>query len=198
MIVPLDTPLFHLGFNLQAEVNENMSDPIRREIAEELHALSFEEDIACDYHDRPKTISKDEVLIEAIRLIDHPQLRLEEWPDGWILDAARCSDCGVETIEEPTKGFEEALVILPVNRSNNVVSVDTPEPSDVSVLAYSPATEGCHPMTISQMLMDAADPDDVGIARWIRIKGALDGAPDPLRAHLEQLIKQSNEVPTSL
>ncbi len=175
-----------------------MSDPIRQSISEELHALSFEEDIACDYHDRPKTISKDEVLVEVIRLIDHPQLRLEEWPDGWVSDAARCSDHAVESIGEPTKGFEESLVKLRVSRSNDVVSINAPDPSDVCVLAFSPATEGSHPMVLSQMLMDAADPGDLGIARWVRIKGALDGAPPPLQSHIEQLIKRSSEVPACL
>lgn len=96
-----------------------MTDPIRRQLADDLHAVSFGEGVACDYHARPKTIAIEKpILFEAIKLIDHPQLQVDEWPDNWQLDAARCSDHAVDELEEPTRGFEEALVEITVQTSN--------------------------------------------------------------------------------
>ncbi|UPM45256.1 hypothetical protein [Halocatena salina] len=116
-----------------------MTNPIKEEIAGELHAVSFGEAISCDYHHRPKEISFDgSVLVESIRLIDHPQLQLEEWPDSWQLNAVRCSDHSMEEIALPTKGFEETLVSPPVKETNTVMSVDAPENADVQVLPTHP------------------------------------------------------------
>lgn len=142
-----------------------MTDPIRRELADDLHAVSFGESIACDYHTRPKEINIEEpVLAEAITLVDHPQLQLDEWPEGWILDAARCSDHSVEEIAEPTKGFHEVLITVPVTESHNIVSVDASTADEIHVVAVSSATEGCHPMLLDQRLMDAAEPGDMGLS----------------------------------
>lgn len=86
-----------VGFNLCRAVVSAMADPPRAEIASELHAVSFGDSIACDYHSRPMEIDLEEpLLVEAIRLIDHPQLQCDEWPDGWVLDAARCADHTVD------------------------------------------------------------------------------------------------------
>lgn len=172
-----------------------MTDPIRRALTEDLRAATLGEGAACDYHARPKTIPTDKpVLIEAIRLVDHPQL--DDLPDGWLVDAARCSDHAVDEIMEPTLGFEEALVRAPVTISNNVVSVEASESDDVRVLAFSPATEGCRPMAIDQQLLDASASDDHGLSRWMRVLGMLDAdPPDPVRAHVEELIEQSPETP---
>lgn len=142
-----------------------MTDPIREELAESLHAVGLGEGVACDYHQRPKVIEFDDpVLFECIHIVDHPQL--EEWPDGWVLDAARCSDHAVDGTVEPTRGFEEALIRVPLTESNDVVSVSTPEPNDVPVLAFSPATEGSHPMLVDQQLVDASEPNDHGLFRF--------------------------------
>lgn len=101
-----------------------MVDMIRHALRENLHAATLGEAIACDYHERPKVIAPDgPVLFEAIRLVDHPQLQINQWPNGWILDAAHCSDHTVLEIVEPTRGFEEALIRVPVMTSNSVVSV---------------------------------------------------------------------------
>ncbi len=177
-----------------------MSDSIRQELAEDFHALSFGEAVACDYHARPKPLStEDPVLVEVIRLIDHPQLQLGQWPDGWVLDAARCDDHAIDELEEPTKGFEEALIRVPVTTTNDVVSVETPEPEEIEVLAFEPATEGCYPMVLSQRLMDAAPPGNVGFSRWNRVQALLEGAPAELsREHIEQLIERSPEAPSVL
>lgn len=177
-----------------------MADPLRTELAENLHAIAIGDAVDCDYHHRPKTIEPvDAMLFEAVKLIDHPQLRRDEWPSGWSLDAARCADHAVEEIEEPTRGFEEALVEISVTTTNNVVSVETPASEDVSVLAFSPATEGCHPMLLDQQLMDAAGSGDMGLSRWNRVQAMVDGAPaEPFREHIESLIERSAEVPDQL
>lgn len=75
-----------------------MTDRMRQEIPLDLHATGFGKGIACDYHARPKTLPMDEpVLIEAIRLVDHPQF--DEYPGHWVidqklLDAADLKDVG--------------------------------------------------------------------------------------------------------
>jgi hypothetical protein len=166
-----------------------MTVPIRQALHEDLHAVGLGEGIACDYHQRPKEIESDEpVLIEAIRLVDHPQL--DDLPDGWVIDAARCEAHTVSEIREPTRGYEEALVQLPVTESNNVVSISTPEVDTVRVLDFSPANEGLHPLVVDQQLMTATEPDDHGLSRWTRVIGMLDAEPpEPLREHLESLIE---------
>lgn len=172
-----------------------MTDPIRRELTEDLRAATLGEGVACDYHQRPKEVSTDEpVLFEAIRLVDHPQL--EKWPEGWLIDAARCEDHAVSEIVEPTMGFEEALITVSVTTSNDVVSVSAPTESDVPVLAFSPANEGLHPMLIDQQLIDAVEPGDHGFSRWTRVIGMLDAEPpEPVREHIEELIERSPETP---
>lgn len=177
-----------------------MTNPLPQDLAEDLHAVSFGEGVSCDYHHRPKEIStNDAVLVETIRLIDHPQLQLDQWPENWHIDAARCADHSVEEIEEPTRGFEEALVEVPVQRSNNVVSVDVPHVNDIRVLAFEPATEGCPPMLLDQQLMDASEPGDMGFSRWSRVHTMVSGGPaEPFKTHIESLIERSAEVPSSL
>lgn len=172
-----------------------MTDLIRQELTEDLHAATLGEGAACDYHARPKVIESDDpVLIEAIRLVDHPQL--DDLPDGWLIDAARCSDHAVDEIVEPTLGFEEALVRAPVTVSNGVVSVSPHGSDDLPVRAVSPATEGCRPMEIDQQLMTASVPNDHGISRWTRVIGMLDAdPPDTVREHIETLIERSPETP---
>ncbi|WP_248911098.1 hypothetical protein [Halocatena marina] len=177
-----------------------MTDPIREELAKSLHASTLGEGVACDYHQRPKELETDEsVLCEAIWLIDHPQLRLDQWPNHWGIDAARCSDHAVGEIVAPTRGFEEALIKIPLTESNNVVSVSTPEVDDVTVLGYSPASRGTHPMLIDQQFTDASEPNDHGVFRWTRVLGMLDAEPpEPLRKHIENLIERSVEVPEAV
>lgn len=172
-----------------------MTDPIRRGLTNDLRAATLGEGAACDYHARPKVIKSDDlVLIEAIRVIDHPQR--DDLPDGWLVDAARCSDHAVDEIVEPTRGFEEALVRAPVTVSNGVVSVAPSESDEFPVLAVSPATEGYRPMAIDQQLLDASEPGDHGLSRWTRVIGMLDAdPPDPVREHIEALIDQSPETP---
>lgn len=138
------------------------------------------------------------MLIEAIKLIDHPQLQLDQWPSGWVLDAARCIEHSVEEIQESTRGFEEALVEISVTTTNDVVSIDTPTSDELRVLAYTPATEGSIPMLLSQHLLDAAEPGDMGLSHWTRVKAMLGGGPsDSFSEHVESLIDPSAEVPSS-
>lgn len=175
------------------------TDLIRQELHADIHAATLGEGgVPCEYHARPTVIpSYDSVLLECIRVVDHPQLGT--LPEGWVIDAARCSDCSVAAIEAPTTGYEEALVQVPLTVLNEVVSVATPDVDDISVLGISPATEGCHPLVVDQQLLDAVEPGDVGIARWTRVQGMLDAEPpEPLREHIEALIARSPEPPDIL
>lgn len=175
-----------------------MSDPIRHELREDLHGATLGDAVACDYHQRPMEIPTDAALLaEAIRIVDHPQLT--ELPDGWVIDAARCDDHAVEALEEPTRGFEEALVHLPLTVSNDVVSVSVPDSDAVRVLDFAPATEGCRPMVLDRPLLDAVDPADHGLSRWQRVVGMLNAdPPTDLREHIEGLIDSSPDVPPPL
>lgn len=113
-----------------------MTDPIRNEFQGDLHSVAFREALACDYHERPMELpTEGSVLTECIRVVDHPQL--SDLPDGWIVDAARCDDHAVSEVIEPTRGYEEAVVRLPVMESNGVVSVETPTVDGVHVLGSS-------------------------------------------------------------
>ncbi|MFC6964706.1 hypothetical protein [Halocatena marina] len=177
-----------------------MIDSIRGELAEALHAATLGEGVACDYHQRPKEISTEEsVLVEAMRLVDHPQLQIEQWPEDWVIDAVRCADHAVDEIVAPTRGFEEALISVSLTVSNGVVSVSMPSSDDVSVLDVSPATDGTRPILIDQQLVDARQPNDHGVFRWTRIAGMLAAEPpEPLRGHIENLIEGSQTVPETV
>lgn len=88
----------------------------------------------------------------------------------------------LEEIGLPTKGFEEAVVEIPLTESDDAVSVETSTPNDVSVLAYSLATEGSVPMMIDQQLMSPAKPGDMELSRWMRVTSMMEGNPtEPFR-----------------
>lgn len=172
-----------------------MPNPIREELRSDLHAATLGEGVACDYHERPKAISSTErMLVECIRLVDHPQL--SDLPEGWMVDAARCSEHTVETIVEPTRGYEEALITVPITETNGVVSVDTPASDDIRVLDVSLATEGLRPMVLDQQLFAARESGDVGISRWNRVQAMLAGdSAAPFQNHIKHLIDKSPETP---
>lgn len=172
-----------------------MAESLRRELADELHGVGLGEAITCTYHARPTEIATDApVQVEAIQLVDHPQL--DEAPDHWVIDAARCSQHAVLTIEEPTRGYEEALVRVPIAAAPDGVSVATPAPKSIYVQDFKPATAGLAPMMFDQQLMEASEPGDMGYARWTRVLGWLAAEPPaPLREHLEELIAWSPETP---
>lgn len=69
-----------------------MADSLRRELATDLHAVGLGEAIACTYHARPTELATDApVQLEAIHLVDPP--------DHWVIDAARCAQHAVSTVE---------------------------------------------------------------------------------------------------
>lgn len=108
------------------------NDPIRHELHADIHATTLGEggDL-CEYHARPTVIApSDSVLLECIRVVDHPQLGT--LPEGRMIDTTRCSDCSVAAIEAPTTGYEEALVRVPLTVLNGVVSVATPAVDDTA------------------------------------------------------------------
>lgn len=178
-----------------------MTDPIRDELHELLDDITLGEQISCGYHDSPTGFVPDEpVLCEAIRIIEHPQR--EDYPGYWVIDAIRCEDHIVDEIVEPTRGFEEALIRVPMTTTTNGVSVSTPEIEDVQVFDVSLATEGLHPMVLNEAFLELSKPDDYGLSRWTRILPAVEALDDdsalPLREHLEAMIERSPEVPAEL
>lgn len=164
-----------------------MTDPIRDELHELLHGVTLGEQLSCDYHDSPTGfVPAEPVLCEAIRIIKHPHL--DNYPGYWVIDAVRCDDHAVDEIVEPTRGFEEALIRVPMTPTNNGVSVSTPEIEDVQVFDVSLATEGLHPMVLNQAFLDLSTSDN-GLSRWTRILAAVEALDAdtsvPLREHLE-------------
>lgn len=174
-----------------------MTDPIRNELQSSLHTVTLGEGVSCDYHQRPKELSLDDgVLAERIRIVDHPQLI--NVPEGWVVDAVRCSKHALSEIEHPTRGYEEAVVRVPVTKSNGIVSIDTPMPDTIEVLAFESATNGLSPLMLDQQLLAASESEDVGLSRWVRVQGMVAAdPPDELREHVERLIEESPETPSS-
>lgn len=171
--------------------------PPTNEIQAALHGERVGQDgqIFCDYHDDPKRIPPDEpIMADCIRVVDLPDWELLlDPPDTWLLDAVRCRDCGANAPTYPTTGYEEALIMVSLTDANGILSVDA---STLRVIHYSPADEGHAPPETDSMLAEGTD--DAGIARWSRLIGWLQtDPPAPVSDHLEQLIDNSPDAPTS-
>lgn len=72
------------------------------------------------------------MAIELIRISD-PRCKLHE-EVRWQVDAVRCADGSVSEVAPPTFGFEEAVLRVPVTRSNDVVSIALSDVDDIAVL----------------------------------------------------------------
>lgn len=152
----------------------------------------------CDYCDA-EISTKEPVMYEALRIVDMPNLeKLVESPEEWMLDAARCRNCEIESLEPATDGFDEALILLSINESNGVLSADT---SEMTVVDISPDGEGYYPPQVDiAMLFETNDP---GYARWTRTIGLLDNIesdahPEDIFEPMREAIRQSKEVPPSV
>lgn len=175
-----------------------MTDPVIWGLRRDLHSetLGQKDSLLCDYHDSPASVSIDDpVLFECIRVID-PELDGYHEDEEWEIDVVRCSDCAITSIEEPTYGYEEALVQLSVAVSDDVVSITAPEQEDVTVLEFSSAADGCRPMIVDEHLHKEIETDDHSLGRWSRVCELLEmDLSEPLQEHIASLIEQSPETP---
>lgn len=173
-----------------------MTDPLLEDLQSALHGAMLGDQLLCDYHGTSASLATDApVVIEAIRILD-PRYKTHE-EVRWQADAVRCADCPVGEIAPPTFGFEEAVLRIPVARSNDVVSIACPDVDNIAVLAYSSPADGSQPMATDQQYQEAAD-GDAGAVRWARVRGLLESdPPQELREHVERLIEESPETPSS-
>lgn len=166
-------------------------------LVHDLHGMevSQAEPFICDYC--TSEISIDEpVLYEAIQIGEMPNLKaVVNMPSGWGLDAARCPSCDIDTIDPATDGFGEVLVMLSINESNGVLSADA---SQLTVVDHSPDGGGYYPPRVNPQLI--AKTNDLGQARWTRLKYILENPPfaETIPQEYRNALKQSKEIPPNV
>jgi hypothetical protein len=160
-----------------------------------IHRSPIAPQCRCDYCAQ-SVDSNGPVLYDVIRVVDLPYLQqILRLPDVWLLDALRCDDCAIETIDPATDGYDEALVRVDLVTANETVRIDT---GSIEFVDYSPTSDGHYPPMIapSQITQDY----DVGVGRWIRIAGFLDAEPQHPEtiAHFTTICERSSDVPLGL
>lgn len=131
--------------------------------------------VVCDLrHTVPKAVDTDErVQYEVIRIDDavtiYDRVGLPCY-DRWIADLLRCGDCEIESLSEPTKDFDEALIELDIRWDGDGYVLDG---SDVTVLDYSPVDDGGEPPVVpASALKTLVDTADAGMLRRSRMSRA--------------------------
>lgn len=154
--------------------------------------------LVCDYCDAEIDITEP-VMYESLRIVDMPKLeQLLELSDEWVLDAARCRDCEIESLKPATDGYDEALILLSINESSGVLSADS---SELTVVDVSPDGEGYYPPRIPANVV--AEVGDPGYARWLRTEAVVDDLesgeyPPDVAELIRKEVKKSKEVPPSV
>jgi hypothetical protein len=94
------------------------------QLRSDIHGEAVATDAACDYCGAPLDTGQS-VMYDVIRVADLPNLeQLFDLPTGWFPDAARCQACKRETLAPATDGFDEALIMIQLAESNNLLSID--------------------------------------------------------------------------
>lgn len=162
------------------------------ELRSDIHGERVAEARACDYCGATLDVEQP-VMYDVIRVADLPNLeQLFDVPTGWIPDASRCQQCERDTLAPATDGFDEALVMVDLVESNDILSIDATSltPVDVSLDG-----EGYYPPHVDPRLV--AGYSDLGLARWIRVQWLLehdDGSSSAV-AVVRQAVEQSQDVP---
>lgn len=176
-----------------SESTSTYADELRRKLHGEQVGTPYS--LVCDFCSTEIDIAEP-VMYDALRVVDMPNLEtLINPPKEWILDAARCRACESESVDPATDGYDEALILLSINESNDILSADT---SNMTVVDVSPHEEGYYPPVIDPNLLIKSD--DAGFARWIRMIGILDDSrsnnyPQLVEESIETMIRHSREVP---
>ena len=165
------------------------------ELRSDVHGERVAEARACDYCGEALDLEQP-VMYDVIRVADLPNLeQLFDLPAGWFPDASRCQQCERDTLAPATDGFDEALVMVELVESNDVLSIDATSLTPVDV---SPDGEGHHPPYVDPRLV--AGYSDIGLARWIRVRWLLehdDGSSTTVSV-VRQAVEQSPDVPPEL
>ncbi|MFC6965143.1 hypothetical protein ACFQL7_27745 [Halocatena marina] len=166
----------------------------RSELKSDLHGEQVGEEPICDFCDTPIEI-EGPVMYDTLRVMDMPNLqRLFNPPSGWVPDTLRCQECEIDTLEPATKGLDEACVIVHLNESNGIFSIDA---SSITIADGSPHDEGYYPPVVNPMLM--SDTGDLGLARWIRVQWFVNHSHHPLTDSIwKEMVEQSKDVPPDL
>ena len=149
----------------------------------------------CDYCDAEIAIDEP-VMYDALRVVDMANLeKLLDPPEGWVLDAARCGDCELEKIDPATEGFDEVLLMININNSNDVLSADL---SNFAVVDYSLSAEGYYPPMVD--LDYLVESSDLGRARWLRTEPLLrmDHIDETVVSMIHEAIERSKDVPPGI
>jgi hypothetical protein len=183
-------------YNLMDDATPDFTDELKHDLYGE--RVGRPHAFVCDYCDAEISIAEP-VMYEALRVVDMPNLEfLLDSPEEWILNAARCRNCEIESLEPATDGFDEALILLSINESNGILSADT---SKMTVVDISPDGEGYYPPLVPINII--TEIDDPGYARWTRTKGVLNGPKSDYHFSnfaelMRKAVKQSKEVPPSI
>jgi hypothetical protein len=172
-----------------------MSDPTDVEaMKRDLHGEQVGTDPICDFCDGEVDIDEP-VMYDALHVVDLPNIeQLFDPPSEWLPDALRCHACEIEALDPATKGLDEACLIVHLNESNGVFSIDA---SSVTVVAVSAHTDGYHAPMVNPMLMSQTG--DLGLARWIRVQWFVNNSVHPLTDDIwKEMVERSKEVPPDL
>lgn len=176
-------------------MTESSTDLDVSQLRSDIHGERVAAEAACDYCGAPLD-SGQPVMYDIIRVADLPNLeQLFDLPAGWFPDAVRCQACERDTLAPATDGFDEALVMVHLAESNDLLSIDA---SSTTVVDFSPDGEGYFPPKVDPRMV--SEYADVGLARWIRVQWLLDhddGSSSTV-AVVREAVNQSPEVPPEI
>jgi hypothetical protein len=133
-------------------------------------------DIVCDIpHESPRAIDCDRRVQYECCLVDESMTVFQDFSiiGMWHPDLLRCPDCEIESLEDPTDGYGEALVELDITWQNQQRVLDT---HDLTLLDYSPVDDGTDPPPIpSVSVQSAIRRRDWGVLRRSRLRRQIEG-----------------------
>lgn len=171
-----------------------MSTDIDREtMKRDLHGGRVDSETICDGCSE-EIDTEIPVRYDVIRVDSLPELEQQLIvPDGWIPDMLRCPACEIECIEPATKGIDEACVVLRLNESNGLITIDS---SSLKIVDCSTHTDGYHPPSVHPGIIDQLG--DLGMARWQRVKEYSQLSHPAAHALCRQIVEVSKEVPPEI
>jgi len=127
-------------------MTESSTDLDVSQLRSDIHGERVAAEAACNYCGASLD-SGQPVMYDIIRVADLPNLeQLFDLPAGWFPDAVRCQTYERDTLAPATDGFDEALVMIHLAESNNLLSIDA---SSTTVVDFSPDSEGYHRIPVS-------------------------------------------------
>jgi len=174
---------------------EHPTDIDLAELSSDIHGERVAKAHACDYCGATLDLGQP-VMYDVIRVAEMPNLeQLFDLPAGWFPDASRCQQCERDTLTPATDGFDEALVMVELVESNDVLSIDATSATPVD---FSPDGKGHYPPKVDPRLMSTYN--DIGLGRWIRVKRLLNhgDSSSSTVAAVREAVNQSRDVPPEI